>query len=704
MRADSLKISKIFSGGGDIHYVLPHFQRQYSWDRINWQTLLNDTLAIYEECQDEKEPEHFLGSLVVINDGTRSGVIPAFTLVDGQQRLTTISLLLCAFRDLICETDARTARGVQKLLMNEDADGDVRFKVLPTNKYGDRQAYISILLGEKPEETESRIPIAYDYLRKELTKNLVDGNIKPQKFFIVLSSCFQVVFVELNKDESPYKIFESLNAKGKPLSQADLVRNYIAMKLPTAKQEKVFTEHWEKIENLLQERRTVGKSRIGELTAFIRHYLATQSRFLCSEEHIYARFRDRYEEFRDDAKFIEEISLLRRFAEYYNKLLRPENEKNLQIREALTRLNTLEIQTAYPFLLMAYDAYVNGWLKPNDFKETLEVLENYVVRRYVCREASNYLNKMFPTLWRDVIDEMDDGGLGYEMGITNALSFKEALKRALVSKSYPPDRKIQQAIQTSSLYDNRNQEKIFLILETINRHLSKGSGGYTVLSGKPTIEHLMPQTLNETWKVELGENFERIYQDYRHTLGNLTLVTQEWNSALSNSPFSIKKQILAKHELRLNKDYFSRSIDEWDENAILKRADFLAEKFLETWSALGEATPITPIVYGKPISMSICGEKLDIPNQTWRQVRVITLEWIIKNRPQDFGKVRQAVGIFDDSVEGKNYPNHWYQLSNGIWVYHSSSAKQHLIYCRRILAAIGISESEWSIGELEASA
>ena len=701
MKADSLKISKVFSGGGDIHYVLPHFQRQYSWDKTNWQTLLDDALAIYEECQDAREPEHFLGSLVVINDGTRSGVIPAFTLVDGQQRLTTLSLLLCAFRDLIRESDAKAARGIQKFLVNEDADGDVHFKVLPTNKYGDRPAYKSLILGEEPEENESRIPVAYNYLRKELAKHFNNGDIESQKFFIVLSNCFQVVFVELNKDESPYKIFESLNAKGKSLSQADLVRNYIAMKLPPAKQEKVFTEQWEKIEGLLQERRTVGKSRIGELTAFIRHYLATQSRVLCSEEHIYARFRDRCEEFLDDAKFIEEIALLRRFAEYYNKLLRPESEKNLKIREALIRLNTLEIQTAYPFLLMVYDAYETRSLKLDDFREVLEILENYVVRRYVCREASNYLNKMFPTLWRDVINEMDDQGLGYEMGSADGVSFKEALKKTLVSKSYPPDRKIQQAIRTSSLYDNRNQEKISLILETINRHLSKGSGGYTVLSGKPTIEHLMPQTLSEKWQVELGENFEQVYQDYLHTLGNLTLVTQEWNSTLSNSSFSMKKQILAGHELRLNKDYFSQPIEEWDENSILMRADFLAEKFLEVWSALGEFTPSTSIVYGKPNSINICGERVDVPNKTWRQVRVLTLEWVIKNRSQDFSKVRQAIGIFDDSIEGKNYPKHWYQLSNGVWVYHSSSAKQHLIYCRRIFAAIGISESEWSVEELE---
>ncbi|MBW4636815.1 MAG: DUF262 domain-containing protein [Gloeocapsa sp. UFS-A4-WI-NPMV-4B04] len=316
MKADSLKISTVFSGGGDIHYVLPHFQREYSWGKSNWETLLNDALAIYEEYQPEKEPEHFLGSLVVINDGTINGVIPAFKVVDGQQRLTTISLLFCALRDIVQETHPGLARRIQRMLVNADEDGNVHFKLLPTTKYGDRDLYTKVILGEVITTTESNIPSAHAYSSKELKRKIDISEVIPEQFFIVLSNCFQVVFINLSHDESPYKIFESLNAKGKSLSQADLVRNYIAMKLPVAQQASVFTTQWEKIENLLQEKRTVGKSRLGELTAFIRHYLAMCSRVLCSEEHIYARFRDRLEKEFTTQAFIEEIANLRRFAEY----------------------------------------------------------------------------------------------------------------------------------------------------------------------------------------------------------------------------------------------------------------------------------------------------------------------------------------------------------------------------------------------------
>ena len=156
MKADSLKISKVFSNGGDIHYVLPHFQRQYSWNENNWKTLLNDAFAIYKEYQPEKEPEHFLGSLVVINDHPINGVISTFKLVDGQQRLITISLLLCALRDIIQETDPRTYTKIKKMLVNPDEDGDVYFKVLPTTKYEDRETYKKIILKQKTSATESK--------------------------------------------------------------------------------------------------------------------------------------------------------------------------------------------------------------------------------------------------------------------------------------------------------------------------------------------------------------------------------------------------------------------------------------------------------------------------------------------------------------------------------------------------------------------
>ncbi|MBW4636814.1 MAG: HNH endonuclease family protein [Gloeocapsa sp. UFS-A4-WI-NPMV-4B04] len=371
-------------------------------------------------------------------------------------------------------------------------------------------------------------------------------------------------------------------------------------------------------------------------------------------------------------------------------MLRPENEQNKDIKEALKRLNTLDIQTTYPFLLMAYDAYESKQISFDDLLHLFKVLENYIVRRFVCSEPTNYLNKIFPTFWHDITTEM-----------TNELPFKEALTKVLLTKGYPPDRSIKQAIQTAKLYGNPSRQKLCLILETINRHISKGTGGFGVLDNEPTIEHILPQTPSEDWKTLLGDKLEQTYQSYLHTLGNLTLVTQEWNSALSNAPFLTKKEILANHALKLNNEYFSQNIEQWNEESIIERANFLTEKFLEIWSAIGEPPLIDTKSYGIPKVVTICGETIVVPDKTWLQLMKLTTEWVIKNRPQYFEKARQILGTYlYDNIEGKRYPKHWYQLSNGIWVLQNNSAKGHVSFCRRLLTAVGISESDWSIEEV----
>ena len=538
MKSESLRIAKLFQNGGDIHYVLPLFQREYTWEKPQWQTLLQDAIAIHDEMPPASEGnvagppdvEHFLGSVVVINDGTRNGTVPAFQVVDGQQRLTSLSLLLCALGHSVSKPPAGFQKKIRKLLLNFDEEGDVRYKLLPTSKYGDRAAYTAIVGGEESAPpTDSRVPLAYDFFQKELSQRIAAGSINPEQLFLALTQAFQVVFIDLNRNESPYRIFESLNAKGKPLSQADLVRNYIAMRISPMGQEKVFGGQWAHVESRLQERRQVGRSRLGELTAFLRHYLAMHSGVLCSEEHVYARFRDRAEkEFPSEEAFATEIAELRRFAEFYDRLLRPENEPSLSSQRALMALNVLEASTAYPFLLAASDARQIGILTETQWLAILQSLENYLVRRYLAGEPTNYLTKVFPGLWTQVDQSAPIDSLNLLLSI----------------KGYPSDTRLRQRLETRQLYDGSalTRTRTGFVLEHINRHLSVGTGGHTVLSGAATIEHILPQNPDDDWTDDLGPDAERIIRDNLHTLGNLTLITQDWNSSLSNKSFAIKKQ------------------------------------------------------------------------------------------------------------------------------------------------------------------
>jgi uncharacterized protein with ParB-like and HNH nuclease domain len=573
MEANNVAIAKVFSSGGDIHYVLPHFQREYTWEKANWETMLNDALAVYDEMQPAGEGEgftsieHFLGSIVVIHDGMRSGTVSAFKLVDGQQRLTTISLLLKALSNTIGPSQPNLARKIEKLLVNGDETGDLFFKILPTIKYGDREAYCALLSGRGEVPTASKINLAYRYFREQLIPKLAE-NLNPEKLLNVILNSFQVVFVNLNQNESPYRIFESLNAKGKPLTQADLVRNYIAMRLPSTRQERVFTEHWSRVEELLQETRYVG--RLPELTAFLRHYLAMTSGVLCDETHVYARFRDRAEkEFGDAGSFERELSVIGKFASLYDDLLRPEKIADEEIARKLQRLNSLEILTSYPFMLRMFQQYQEGALTRPEIVDALDVIENYMVRRYLAGEPQSYLNRMFPALWSDV----------------KAEDFVESLKSGLGRRNYPTNARLLRSLETRKLYDKseQNRRRTTLVLESVNRRLSEGSGGYTVLDARPTIEHVMPQTLNDQWKEDLGIQWEQTHRDYLHTIGNLTLVTSEWNASLSNAPFAIKKPKLASHALRINNSYFSREIARWNRDGIRERADDVGETILQIW-------------------------------------------------------------------------------------------------------------------------
>jgi hypothetical protein len=575
MKADNVSIAKVFSSGGDIHYVLPHFQREYTWEKEQWATLLADAFGVYQEASLHRESsafdltiEHFLGSIVVVHDGMVSGTVSALKLVDGQQRLVSISLILRALAQAIRDGQhAALAKKIDKFLFNADEQGDLRFKILPTTKYGDRAAYCALISGDAVSRSESRIPLAFTYFSKEIQSHLQEG-LDPERFLQVLVTAFQVVFINLDPRDSPYRIFESLNAKGKPLTQGDLIRNYVAMRLPAARQEEAFVKSWRPIEELLKETRKVG--RLPELTAFIRHYLAVHSSVLCEEGHVYARFRDRAEkQFGEPNSFTAELSQLAVFASHYDKLLRPAFS-NVGLRDAIRRLNDLDFTTVHLFLLQVSDWHHRVLISDEQFIGIVGVLENYLVRRHLVGEPAAYLNGVFPRL-ASQIDVKDPVA---------------SLAKTLAAERYPSDAAVLRALKVRSMYDSAStKRRTVLILNTINRYLSAGRGGYTVLDGDATIEHVMPQTVDDVWKQELGPLWEQVSRDLLHTLGNLTLVTAEWNSTLSNSAFATKKPLLSGHALSLNHDYFG-GVDGWDRNEIIRRADWLGRKILNVWPSL----------------------------------------------------------------------------------------------------------------------
>jgi uncharacterized protein with ParB-like and HNH nuclease domain len=585
-----------------------------------------------------------------------------------------------AEHNLIKDEKPDIATNIRPLLINQHATGASYFKIWPTKKYEDRDSYTALIQEDSlTGNSKSKIPEAYSFFYKELGHKLRRQELDPVQLFIAITNQIYVVFIDLDNRERPYEIFESLNAKGKPLTQPDLVRNYVAMRLPEASQEVVFDQYWSRIEELLREERSVGRSRLGEITGFLRHYLALRAGALPSENSVYVRFRDRMEkEFAEHDQFIAEVARLKRFAEYYNRLLRPEAEQDEVVKEKLFRLNVLEVTTAYPFLMSMYDAWQKADISRDEFITGLDDLENYVIRRYLTNEPTNYLNKMFPTLWRDI----------------DQTQFSTSLRQLLVNRNYPNDSKVKIAILEQGMYDKRIQtrQKINLVLETINRHMSKGSGGYTQLDANPTIEHIMPQTLSRAWKEILGEEWQDTYRDYLHTFGNITLVTQEWNSSLSNAPYSDKKKKLENHALKLNGDYFSKYIPQWNKNSIKARAEFLVQHILLIWPALGEP-PVPTNGTMKPQAVVILGETHAV--NSWRDVAYRTAE-VVSQVVDDFTTIAEELPSYFSHSKFKHASR---QLSNGWWLYVNLSGDSTKNLCQRILSMANIPTEDWELEE-----
>lgn len=673
----SYTISKVFSAGGNIHYVLPHFQREYRWEKKNWDTLLEDAFQIYDslDASDTQIPEHFLGALVVLPDGNIGLDVAVHKLVDGQQRLTTISLLLCAFGKLIEQSHPRFSTAINAYLFNLQEDDTARFKLLPTMKNGDRAAYQAVLESKPIPENQSRIPEAFEYFHKVLKERISKNDLDAERFFNVLTKGMQVVCILLSANENAYQIFESLNNKAEPLKQSDLVRNYIAMRLSSDKQESVYHQNWAPIESLLDDNRQVG--RIGELTAFLRHYDAMKTGALPSEHHVYARFRDEMKRIENEDDLIGELAVLRRFASYYDNLLRPDKSTQSQLKNALRRLQILDVTTAFPLMLAIADAYDGERISFDEYLQSCAIIENYLVRRFLIDAPTHGTNKMFAAASR---------ALDWD-------NFLPSLKTHLAGQKYPSDGRIRQLFPTRSLYNKPNiNARVVMLFEIINRRLYQGSDVVPHLESAATIEHILPQTLSSWWENHLGESAEIIANEWKHTVGNLTLVTQSYNSSLSNDSFPEKQSKLLSHGLKLNSQYFAQPIEVWNAEAIAERADWLTDLILEIWPSFAPTVEVGETSAGStPVTLHLDSEI--IPVQSWREVFRQVAKYV-QTHGADFLVLENRLSHLVRSTPF-SHGNH--DLGNGYFLNTNWSGESTRKNCARLLEAAGLSDVEWKV-------
>lgn len=551
---------EFFSASAGDQFVIPVYQRNYTWTankevKQYFEDLLNIVNGTYDK--------HFLGIVIYldtpINFKTRE-----FSVIDGQQRLTTTFLMLYAIKNIMIEKglydDANALD--EQFLTNRHVDEKFKFKLKPL--VADDCVYQQIVNEQIDEITEkqSNIYKNYIWLKEELEKILKTYSIDDVLEGI---NSLYVVCIPISKEDHPQKIFESINSTGAKLVASDLIRNYILMDLQSDVQESYYKDYWNKLEKY-----TSNDSK--KLELFFRMYLACQNKTLSNTNAIYRDFKKWYKDelINSDVETI--LKEIVKYAKYFNNIYaKPLNELDKEIKSSIQEYRKILSDMPAPFLMEMYRLYEevdsngNRLITSKQFNDVIELVNIYLIRRAICGLDTSDITRLFPTILKDVLIECA-GNYKYIVEYT---------KKNLVNKqrgkaaAMPDDEYLSTYLKTANVYSNRiTLRAVFERIET------KGNPAPVDLS-KLSIEHLMPQTATKEWLQVLGID-EVNYEKYLHRIGNLTLATKVDNSKMKNKPWDFKVKILEDtSHLIMNKEILKTK--KWDLEEIEKRTESLIE-------------------------------------------------------------------------------------------------------------------------------
>lgn len=539
MEASPARVIQYFNG--EKQNLIPLFQRPYTWTENNCQTLWDDLMVQYELGD---TGTHFMGAIVSVPARSTPVGVNKYLIIDGQQRLTTVSLLLCALRDSL---DTNSASRIQEVyLTNRFRDLEDTLKFVPTQ--ADRDVYRTIALDRRiPENNKDvRMAAAYHFFKNKLLRgiDLNDVRVDPARVLTTLEQCLQVVMINLGDDDDPYLIFESLNFKGEPLTQADLVRNYLLMRFRHSistggEQERVYSRYWVPLENMLK----------SNLTEFLRHYTMKDGDDI-KQGGIYAAIRSKLKSMDSTEAIESEVQSMQKFGEFYSRFLSPVQEESAAIRGCLENIREIKVTTSYPLLLRMFDARQSGDLSDVELGQCLGLVESFVVRRSICGVPTNPLNKLFIQLAKNFPNS------------DHAHWLLRSLSSLGGNRRFPKDGEFAAAFISQPQYGRGTTRFVLCRLEKSFNHKE------CVDLSTATIEHVLPQTLNQEWKDNLGSESEIVHTTLVNTFGNLTLTA--YNSELGNLPFLEKKAKLENTHIELNRWILQQT--NWNAAEIEERA------------------------------------------------------------------------------------------------------------------------------------
>ncbi|MBH0249644.1 DUF262 and DUF1524 domain-containing protein [Helicobacter pylori] len=552
MKADAMKLLDFIGKSQEKQFVIPIYQRVYSWEKEQCKQLWDDIIKTGGNDQIEG---HFIGSIVFVHDGIYTTNYNELLIIDGQQRLTTITLLFIALRDHLNDEDEFLEKfSRQKIqnryLINSDEKGDKKFKLILSEP--DRDTLLSLIDENKRKPSEPSLKIVENF---KLFEEWIRKNTDKLKTIFKGLDKLMVVEISLERGkDNPQLIFESMNSTGKDLTQTDLIKNYILMGLEPEKQKIFYKRYWRAMEEDFKQNETL-------FNQFVRHYLTIKTGDIPNINKVYEAFK-RYQQERG----IETEVLLQDLQKYcgYFCQIAFKKEADKDLNKALNLLVDLDMDVVYPLLLELYSDYIDGVLSKADFIPIIALIESYIYRRAVCGLGTNSLNKVFPSFTKHIQKDEYFKSLKAHFGYLTE------------KQRFPNNDEFKKLFITIDFYHFKKREYFLERLENFERK-------ERVYAHEYTTEHIMPQTLTEKWERDLGENFQAIHDKYLHTIGNLTLTG--YNTEYSNRSFQEKRDMekgFKQSPLKLNQSL--KDLESFGEKEIEKRANDLADWALKIWT------------------------------------------------------------------------------------------------------------------------
>lgn len=687
MMGNARAIYQMFDGS-DTKLTIPVYQRNYDWKVANCQQLFNDLVAMVRE----KRTNHFFGSIVEIG-GDYSG---EKQIIDGQQRLTTVYLLILALVKLLEEGKITSSTMIPRKIRDsylidqyvDDVENLKRYRLQPVKH--DAVALMRLFGPESGYIENSNQTTNFQFFQDEILKQ----RISVDELWEAIQHLIVIDISLRRSEDNAQLIFESLNSTGVDLTEADKIRNFVLMNLPADQQEDYYNKYWHPIELDTEEGNEY------HVSEFIRNYLTFKLKKAPTMGKVYQVFK----RFVEQKKMTTE-SVLQDLLKYagYEKQIRKSQSPSDKVNVLLKRLAVLEVSVTRPFILPLFDYWQEGKVNADEVATILGSVESYIFRRLICGMQNNSLNKLFATLFSDSLKYVDQSD-----------NYVDIINYLLLSKTevshFPTDDEFAESIETRDAYNMRQQTKYYLFDRLENQDsLERVNVIDGMQNNRYTIEHIMPQTLSSAWKKELGDDYQAIYDRWDNRLANLTLTA--YNSSYSNKSFYEKKTAENGFDhsgFRLND--FVKECDQWTEKELIERSELLKQTALKLWpmpSSNFQPKVVENEVYGldddnnyanvKIASYSLMNTPYKLPKRTWKEMYIGVVRALYELDPAPMRQLIAGDRTKLEKVLIDHPENGFSQVADGVYLYTSTDNWNKIHKLRDLFDFYGVDQSELQI-------